>query len=174
MLFRSEEDSILPKGFDIPSVSAQIHWEMLAYAKSSLEDSQAKILLELAKSRPDKGDFRYQSQKLLYQIKAHPATRPLYAKCCEYLHRFYTQRQPDGMDFDEWCRIQLTEKKVITYLRRALQKQVPKPKKEGLFLVKRDNEFAYKAYGAAARKELKDGSHLPVPICQAVDRKSVV
>ena len=51
---------------------------------------------------------------------------------------------------------------------RSLQKQVPKPKKEGLFLVKRDNEFAYKAYGAAARKELKDGSHLPVPICQAV------
>lgn len=102
---------------------------MLAYARSALEDNQAKILLELAKSRPAEGDFCYQSQKLLYQIKAHPATRPLYAKCCEYLHRFYTQRKPDGMEFEEWYRVQLTEKKVLTYLRKALRKQIPAPKR---------------------------------------------
>ena len=166
--YRTEADGILPKDFDIPTESARIHREMLAYARSALEDNQAKILLELAKSRPAEGDFCYQSQKLLYQIKAHPATRPLYAKCCEYLHRFYTQRKPDGMEFEEWYRVQLTEKKVLTYLRKALRKQIPAPKKEGLFLVKRDSEFAYKAYGAAAKKILKGGSHLPVPISQAV------
>ncbi len=166
--YRTAEDCVLPKGFDIPTEAARIHREMLAYAKSTLEDGQAKILLELAKAHPAKGDFRYQSQKLLYQIKAHPATRQQYAKCCEYLHRFYTQQQPSDMNFEEWCKVRITEKKALTYLRSALRKQVPAPKKEGLFLVKRDSGFAYKAYGAAARKKLKDGRHLPVPICQAV------
>ncbi len=166
--YRTAEDYILSKNFDLPAESAFVHQRMLAFAKAALEDNQSKILLELAKSHPSSTDFRYQTQKLLYQIKAHPATRSLYARCCEYLHRFYTQRMPEDMEYEQWCRVQITEKKVLSYLRQTLQKQNPVPEKEGIFLVKRDDDFAYKAYGAAARRNLKSQNRLPVPIYQTV------
>lgn len=166
--YRTAEDYVLPKGFDAPAESARIHQKLLSCAKSELEDNQAKILLELAKSHHTAGDFRYQSQKLLYQIKAHPATRPFYTKCCEYVHRFYTQCQPDNVSYEQWQQMRLTEKKVLFYLRQTLRKQVPPPKKEGLFLVKRDHEFAYKAYGRDAKKQLKEKKDFPVSICQAI------
>ena len=73
--YRTAEDYILSKNFDLPAEPA--------FAKAALEDNQAKILFGLAKSHPSSTDFRYQTQKLLYQIKAYPATRSLHAKCAE-------------------------------------------------------------------------------------------
>ncbi len=107
--YRTDADHTLPDNFDIQEESEYTHTKILAFAKSALENNQSKILLELAKSRQTSNDFRYQTQKLLYHIKIHPVTRPLYAKCCEYLHRFYTQRKPDGMSYEQWCRVQLTD-----------------------------------------------------------------
>ena len=141
---------------------------MLAFAKSALENNQSKILLELAKTRHTSSDFRYRTQKLLYHIKTHPATRPLYAKCCEYLHRFYTQHKPDEMSYEQWCRVQLTEKKVLTCLHQALTKQNPVVETDTIRLVKRKGEFAYKGYSAAARRQIRDSKRLPVPVYQAV------
>ncbi len=166
--YRTAEDHILPKNFDLPMESACVHRKMLAFAKAALEENQAQILLELAKSHPSSADFRYQAQKLLYQIKAHPATRQFYAKCCEYLHRFYTQRMPEDMNYEQWCRVKITEKKVLSSLRQTLRKQNPAPEREGIFLVKRNDEFAYKACGSTARRKLKSANLLPVPICRAV------
>ncbi|MCI8287393.1 MAG: N-6 DNA methylase [Lachnospiraceae bacterium] len=166
--YRTETGSCLPKDFDIHKEAADIHQKMLSFAKSALENNQAKVLLELAKSHSSSEGFRYQTQKLLYQIKAHPATRPHYARCCEYLHRFYTQHKPDDMPYEEWCRVQITEKKVLSYLRSALKKQVPAPERDETALVKRDGEFAFKGYSATARKRLKAENRMPVPIHQAV------
>ncbi len=166
--YRTEEDYTLKKEFDIREEAVHIHHEMLAFAKSSLKDNQAKILLELAKSHGSSADFRYRTQKLLYQIKAHPATRIHYARCSEYLHRFYTQRKPDDMTYEEWCRVEITEKKVLSYLNGTLKKQNAPPARDETALVKRDGEFACKGYSAAARKRLKSENRIPVPIYQAV------
>ena len=166
--YRTEADYILPKDFDIRKDAECTHQKILAFAKSALENNQSKILLELARSRHTSGDFRYRTQKLLYHIKAHPLTRPSYAKCCEYLHRFYTQRQPDDMSYEQWCRVQLTENKVLTYLRQALKKQNPVLETDCIRLIKRKGEFAYKGYSAAARRQIKDSQRLPVPVYQAV------
>ena len=166
--YRTEADHILPKDFDIHENAEYIHQKILAFARSALENNQSKILLELAKSRHTSGDFRYRTQKLLYHIKIHPLTRPLYAKCCEYLHRFYTQRKPDEMSYEQWCKIQLTEKKVLTYLQQALKKQNPVPETDTIRLIKRKGEFAYKGYSSAARRQIRDSKRLPVPVYRAV------
>ncbi|MCA5577276.1 N-6 DNA methylase [Enterocloster clostridioformis] len=98
--YRTEAEHTLARDFNVQEESQYIHKKIVAFAKSALENNQSKILLELAKSSSTSGDFKYQTQKLLYHIKVHPVTRPSYARCCEYLHRFYTQRMPEGMRYE--------------------------------------------------------------------------
>ena len=81
-------------GFDSAKEAQKIYAQMLLLPKADLEKNKSRALLELAKEHSASKDFAYQTQKLLYQIKAHPVTRGLHAKCCEYLHRFYTQVKP--------------------------------------------------------------------------------
>ena len=155
-------------GFDVDIETQRIYDAVLAMPKAALEQNRSQILLELARESNASGGFAYQTQKLLYQIKAHPATREQYAKCCEYLHRFYTQKQPKDMDYKEWQRVRLTEAKVLLYLRRALRKQNRKPERDVVALVKQNDQFVYKAYSAKARRSLTEKMQMPVPVYQAV------
>ena len=99
----------------------------LAAVSSKEQYALASILLELAHNRAASKNFSHETQKLLYQIKAHPATRSRYTRCCEYLHRFYTEEKPPNMKYEEWVKRRLTEKQVLSYLRRTLRKQNRKP-----------------------------------------------
>lgn len=153
---------------DMQEEAQHTYEEYIAFAKSALENNQHSILLELAKSRSTSREFQYQTQKLLYQIRVHPATKALYAKCSEYLYRFYTQKQPDNMKYEQWCAVRITEKKVLAYLQRALKKQNAAPEEDRISLVKRDSEFAYKGYSTAARRRITDKMRIPVPVHQAV------
>lgn len=160
--------AFIEAGFDVGSEAQRIYSMALAMPKAALEQNRTQILLELARVSNATADFSYQTQKLLYQIKAHPATREQYAKCCEYLHRFYTQKQPENMDYKEWQRVRLTEAKVLLYLRRALRKQNRKPERDVVALVKQNDQFVYKAYSAKARRFLTGDMQMPVPVYQAV------
>ena len=155
-------------GFDPAAEAERIYEQMLMLPKADLEKNKSHVLLELAKEHSASKEFAYQTQKLLYQIMVHPATREQYAKCCEYLHRFYTQTMPKGMDYKEWQRIRLTETKVLSYLRRALRRQNQKPERDVIALVKQNDSFVYKAYSAKARGNLAGDMKIPVPIYQAV------
>ena len=155
-------------GFDMDREVRRIYETVLAMPKAGLEHNRSQVLLELAKVNNASKGFSYQAQKILYQIKAHPATKDQYAKCCEYLHRFYTQKQPEGMDYKEWQRVRLTEPKVLSYLRRALQKQNRKPEWDVVALVKQNDQFVYKSYSAKARRSLTGDMQTPVPVYQAV------
>lgn len=158
----------IPSGFDPGTEAQRVFERFIQYPKADLEQNKAHILLELARANRSSKAFTYQTQKLLYQVKVHPATTKYYAKCCEYLHRFYTQRQPDDMDYKEWQRTMLTEAKVLSYLRRALAKQSQKPERDVVALVKRNDSLAYKAYSAKARRLLSGEMQVPVPVYQAV------
>ncbi|MBD5530690.1 MAG: N-6 DNA methylase [Lachnospiraceae bacterium] len=166
--YRTDPDFSLPADFDIQKEAQYTYENYIAFAKSALDNNQHSVLLELAKSHNTSKEFQYQTRKLLYQIRVHPATKALYAKCSEYVYRFYTQKQPDGMSYEKWCASRITEKKVVTYLHRALKKQNAAPEKDRVALVKRDGEFAYKGYSTAARRSITDKMRLPVPIHQAV------
>ena len=159
---------VLPDGFDPVTEAQPIYEQMLMLPKADLEKNKSHVLLELAREHSASKDFTYQTQKLLYQIKAHPATRERYARCCEYLHQFYTQTMPPDMDYKEWQKVKLTEAKVLSYLRRTLQRQNRKPEWDMVALVKRNDSFVYKAYSARARLQLTGDMKVPVPVYQAV------
>ena len=143
--YRTETAISLPKDFDIHKTAEAVHEKMLSFAHSILENNQSRVLLELAKTHQSSKDFQYQVQKMLYQIKVHPAIKARYAKCCEYLHRFYTQTKPQDMSIEEWGRTRLTEDKVLSYLKRTLEKENQKPEKDQISLVKLNDCFVYKA-----------------------------
>ncbi len=158
----------LSHGFDPVREAQHIYEQMLMLPKADLEKNKSHVLLELAKEHSASKEFAYQSQKMLYQIKVHPAINERYAKCCEYLHRFYTQKMPEDMDYKEWQRVRITEAKVLSYLRRVLHKQNRKPERDVIALVKQDDNFVYKAYSAKTRSTLTDNMKMPVPVYQAV------
>ena len=153
--------------FEPGQAAEKVRREVLLLAKSALEKNRSQIFLELAKEKNASADFVYQTQKMLYQIKIHPAIRDRYMKCCEYLHKFYTQTKPEDMDWKEWERKRLTENKVISYLRRTLTRQNEKPV-DKIALVKRDYSLGYKAYSQKARARMENYMHDPVEINDAV------
>lgn len=154
--------------FDVTGEAQRIYETILALPKADLEQNKSRVLLELARTHEASKGFSYETQKMLYQIKAHPATKDQYAKCCEYLHRFYTQTKPEEMDYKEWKRVMLTEAKVLSYLRRTLQKQNKKPEQDVVALVKLNDSFVYKAYSAQMHRTLTGDMKTPVPVYQAV------
>lgn len=158
----------LDSGYDLQQAAEWIYQKILMLPKADLERNKSRILLELAKEHQSSREFIYQTQKLLYQIKAHPAVRDKYMKCCEYLHRFYTQVKPPNMSYEEWCRVKLTEAKVIAYLRTTLRKQNKAPERDVIALVKQEDCLVYKGYSAKVRRQMTDSMRQPVPIYQAV------
>ena len=153
---------------DAAEAASRFYQEILMVPKADLEQNRARVLLELAKERATSKGFLYQVQKLLYQIKCHPATRGKYAQCFEYVHRFYTEAQPANMKFEEWAKIRLTEAKVLSYLRQALRRQNAKPEQDVIRLVKQKYHFVYKAYSRKAARQLTDAMRTPVPVYRAV------
>lgn len=161
-------DISLSSKFDLDTAVKHTYDKLLMMPKANLEKNSAHILLELARTHSSSKEFQYEVQKRLYQIKVHPAIRDKYNRCCEYVHTFYTQQKPDDCTQEEWDRKKLTERKVLTYLRRALQQQNRKPEQEKIALVHRDGRFVYKAYSAAMRKLLTEEMKTPIPVYQAV------
>ena len=67
--------------------------------------------------------FAFEVKKLLFDIKRNPNINKNYAKCYEDVNKYYTQKQPEGMKWEEWKQIRVTKKKVISYLKKNLKKQ---------------------------------------------------
>ena len=142
--------------------------KVLMLPKADLEKNKSHILLELAREHHANAAFNYETQKLLYQIKAHPATRDRYMKCCEYVHKLYTQEKPDEMDWKEWDRKKLTEKKVLAYLKRTLARQSRKPERDEVRLIKQEDVLVGKAYSNKAKARIPGDWITPTPIYRAV------
>ena len=162
--YRIKIDYSLGSDFDCQAAAEWISANLLTEAKRSLETNRYSTIKELAKDKQLSDGFEYDVQKMLYQIKCHPKLKEHYSKCCEYVHRFFTQTQPKDMKYEEWCRVRLTEPKVLSYLERTLKKQNAKPPEDRIALVKRDYDFVYKGYSSKARKQLTEEMKNPVPI----------
>lgn len=158
----------LPTRYHVQAEQQKIYDCILTRPKAELEKNRSHVLLELARSKKTSDNFTYEIQKMLYQIKVHPRLRDHYAKCCEYLHRFYTETQPKDMSFEEWQKKRITEATVLSYLRRTLKKQVVKPERDVIVLVKQEDQFVYKGYSSKTRRQLMLHPHEAVPVYQAV------
>ena len=166
--YRTEYDGSLLSLSNLPQQAERFHRLLLQAAKADLEKNRSRILLELAQSRSTSTDFQYKVKKLLYHIKTNPVTREKYTKCCDYLHRFYTEKQPDGMNYQEWSKVRLTERKVLVYLSAALKRQNKKPEQDKIVLVKQGYDFIYKAYSSKTRRTLTPAMRQQVPVYEAV------
>ncbi len=160
-------DIYIPSGHPVMAATA-LYEKFVMVAKADLAGNRNKVFLELAQLKTTKSTFLYQVKKYLYQIRSHPATREKYDACFAYVHRFYTQRQPADMPYEEWQRVQLTEAKVLAYLKQTLCRQNAKPERDEIRLVKQKYSFVYKAYSRKMAKLLTDEMRAPVPIYQAV------
>ncbi len=155
-------------GFDAAAAARETYRKLLEVPKSLFQNNAAKVLLELAREHASSKEFQYEVQKLLYQIQVHPKTREKYARCCEQVHTFYTQTKPAGMTTEEWNRKKLTEKKVLSYLRKALQGQSKPPEQDKIRLVLSNGRFVRKGYSAKTRRLVRETGAVPVPLYRAM------
>lgn len=164
--YRTECDAVLENLDDFEAVLAYTRNSILADAKARMEKDRLRVML--THSGGNDSDFTYKMRKMLYQISVNPKTRDKYAKCQEYIYRFEHQKQPDGMKYEEWQKIRITEAKVLAYLRRALSAQnKPEPVDE-IRMVKQDYGFVYKAYSPKTKKLLTEEMKQPIPIYSLV------
>ena len=90
-------------------------------------------------------DFEYQVRKILFAIKQHPKINSYYGKCLSYIDKFNTQKMPEGMKYEEWQKVKITDKKVLSYLKRTLAKQ-SKNERDEIKLVKTQYGLKLKGY----------------------------
>ena len=140
----------------------------LAEAKETFRRNRSHILLEIARDKESSDGFLFQVKKYLYTIKHHPNLKEKYVKCCEYLNRYYTQKQPEEMSYEEWCRVRLTEAKVLAYLRSTVQRQHPQQYKDIIRKVKRDYSIGYKAYSPKMSRQMTEEMKVDIPIYKII------
>jgi trans-aconitate methyltransferase len=89
------------------------------------EKIKSKLFFENLHNADSEEDeiFAYKVKKYLYDISVNPAINSNYGKCYEYVNKFYTQKMPEGMKWEEWEKTRLTHNKVLAYLRHYLHKQ---------------------------------------------------
>lgn len=149
-------------------IAAWVNEELLAEAKRELKENKYGILREIAKKGTLSSDFEYKVKSMLYQIKCHPKLSEHYNKCSEYLYRFAHQRQPFNMDYKEWAKHKITEKKVIACFKNVIAKQNAPEPQDKIALVKQKYNFAYKGYSKKSKALLSDMQKTGVPIYDIV------
>lgn len=120
-----------------------------------LRDKYKSKLISETKATIDT-DFEYKVNKILYHIKSNPKISDKYSKCKDYLNTFYTQEKPDNIDIEEWNKIKLTPKKVLSYINRALKSQNKKAHADLFLPVYNKDKFYLKAYDSKSKAKLKE------------------
>ena len=120
---------------DLKKEACLLYENFLRPARERQKRNRTSIFLETA----DPGDpFIYQTQKYLYQIKIHPATRKRYVECVAYLQQFKKQKKPPGMEYQEWEKKKIKKEDVLACLKQILKSQNCNPIKERQEIIKRD------------------------------------
>lgn len=156
--------SVLPNSDGVKCVQEAF----LDKAQAVFRKNRSHILLELARDKHSTDDFLFTVKKYLYEIKAHPSLCEKYVKCCEYLNRYYTQQCPEGMSWEEWDRVKLTEAKVLAYMRKFIKGQNKKPYKDEIRMVNFGNAIGYKGYSPKATRRMTDGMKIKTPLYQII------
>lgn len=156
------------KNSNYDDIATWVQQNILFAAKSELRQNKYGILREIAKEGALSSDFEYKVKSMLYQIKCHPRLREHYNKCSEYLYRFAHQTQPPDMDYKEWAKHKITEKKVIAYFKNVIAKQNAPEPKDKIALVKQKYSFVYKGYSSKTKGMLSEQQKTPVPIYDIV------
>lgn len=155
---------------DLSETTAEtIRQSAIAPAQTFFRKNRRHILLELARDKESSSDFLYQAKKYLFAIKSHPFLKDKYQKCIELLEKFYHQQKPDNMKWEDWCKVRLTEGKVIAQLRSVVRKQHPTHYEDRIELVKHDYSFSYKAYSPKMQRQMTENMKQELPIYEIIN-----
>jgi predicted RNA methylase len=116
----------------------------------------AKLLLERNNNEsPKEKEFNFKVKKLLWDIKDSKHTKKKYAKALGYVNEYHNQKMPKDIDYEEWEKIRITEKKVLTFLKKILRNQHLIERDE-IRLVKDNYGLRLKAYSGKAHFRLNN------------------
>ena len=155
---------------DLSETTAEtIRQSAIAPAQTFFRKNRRHILLELARDKESSSNFLYQAKKYLFAIKSHPFLKDKYQKCIELLEKFYHQQKPDDMKWEDWCKVRLTEGKVLAQLRSVVRKQHPTHYEDRIELVKHDYSFSYKAYSPKMQRQMTENMKQELPIYEIIN-----
>ncbi|MFY0397893.1 DEAD/DEAH box helicase [Bacillus sp. YIM B13449] len=160
MIFQNKSEHLPSVPYEInytemKGLDSQFIYENFVHpALQQKEQVRHKIRSELAELHESKKGFLDKVNKLLFDIKRHPAISHKAAKCEQYVERYFTQSKPHEMAVEEWNKKKLTEKKVLSYLKRVLKEQHGKPKDKRTALVKTRYGLKMKAYSHKEKRLL--------------------
>ncbi|MDR6779375.1 hypothetical protein J2W98_003655 [Paenibacillus peoriae] len=112
---------------------------------STKEKIKHKLFFEQIHSNNEDKNFSFKVTKYLFDIKRNPKINLNYAKCVDYVNRYYAQIRPNEMKFDEWEQVRITKRKVLSYLKRVLKNQHI-IEKDSIKLVKTNYGLKLKGY----------------------------
>jgi len=137
----------IPNIFITNEHAEMVHNKYLLPYINKKESIKSKLFFEDAHNSDTQevAEFQYKVKKMLFSIKQHPITNLFYGKCLSYIDKFNTQTMPEGMKYDEWVKVKITDKKVLSYLKRTLAKQSKKEHDE-IRLVKTQYGLKLKGY----------------------------
>jgi predicted RNA methylase len=162
MIFQKRSEHLAANSYtldkiDAPSFDSQgatfVHERYIRPLLEKKERIRHKILFERKNQNQEELDFTFRVKKMLFDIKRHPALTQHYAKCVDYVNRYYTEEKPKEMTVQEWEKKRLTKGKVLAYLRRVLKNQNVVHRDE-IRLVKRNYGLKLKAYSPKMQSKL--------------------
>ncbi len=137
----------------IETISAgEIYHDHVSKAKENQRKAAPEIQFALNRQEREEEEKHRREQQLLYQIKVHPRTKEKYKDCCDLLQKYYDQKCPPDMDYQEWEKCRLHYEPVIKHIQRVLRMQ-NHVEKERIALVKGKREIYYKAYSQTMMSE---------------------
>lgn len=144
----------------------QVQEVILKTANHLREINKNSVFLELSRNRNTSHEFEYAVKKMLYQIRINPKTNDAYSRCVSYVTKFYTQKASPSMSMKEWDKVKVTEKKVLAYLRQALNLQNKKPQVDVVKVIKNNYGLAYKGYSVKAKRQIPEHLSSEIPFYQ--------
>lgn len=125
--------------------AGEVYWKYIHKAKESCRNAAPEIQLALNRQEREKGERHRREQRLLYQIRIHPKIRDRYKECCALLERYYNQKCPLDMKYEEWEATRLHYQPVMASIRQVLRMQ-NRVEEDRVELVKGKRSIYYKAY----------------------------
>ena len=131
--------------------SEKIYNDHILPVRQQLEKNKSRIRLEnMQNYNNNDKNFDDKIKKLLFDIKRNKHINNKYNECYNYYLQYYNQKKPSSLNNEEWEKVRITKKKVISKLKNILSRQHIK-EVEKIKLVKTNYAIKLKGYSEKTR-----------------------
>ena len=130
----------------------EVYLKYVHPAKESCRRAAPEIQFAFNRQQREEEEKHRREQQLLYQIRIHPRTKDRYKECCDLLERYYNQKRPLDMKYEEWEATRLHYQPVMASIHQVLRMQ-NRIEEDRVALVKGKWSLYYKAYSCRVQPE---------------------